>query len=391
VLRIERHPAGERRIAAVDAGIVRDFRDPCLELLRLLGEAAEIEHSLMVQYLFAAFSVRPVYREKLAGHGFFGDSKTLIGVAIQEMSHLNSVNELLVELGATPCLIRQDFPYEPEIYPFPFELERLSPVSVAKYTWAEAPATALMDDGEDGGDTAPSLLEQLRTVLGEELRTNHLGSIYATMIDRLKDVAADPPPRFPDLTTWTERLSDIKVEGEDDHFKFFRSVFLGEHSALEGVPGVWALDSTDPRYPSSPVPANPIAFPTGDSGDPRRITDESVRRLAWLGDLHYWIVLMLLDLYYRHDATTFFDARDHMTDALRVIGFALSDMGHGPAFDVLSMGYAPGLDRAGSIEVVRRLAKEAAARADELAADGLLPSDYSTVLNPSTITLLEGL
>lgn len=388
MLRIERHPAGERRMAAADTGIVRDFRDPYLELLRLLREAAEIEHSLMVQYLFAAFSVRPVYRRTLAGTGFFGDSRTLTGVAIQEMRHLNSVNQLLVELGATPCLIRQDFPYEPEIYPFPFELERLSPVSVAKYTWAEAPATALIDDG---GDAGPSLLDQLRAVLGEELRPNHLGSIYGTMIERLAEVAADPPPRFPDVATWTERLSDIKGEGERDHFEFFRSVFLGEHSAFASVPNVWALDSTDPQYPSSPVPGNPIAFPTGDAGDPRRIADESVRRLAWLGDLHYWIVLMLLDLSYRHGAATSFDAVAHMTGGLRVIGFALSDLGHGPAFDVLSMGYAPGLDRAGSIEVVRRLAKEAATHADELAADDLLPPDYATDLNPSTITMLEGL
>jgi Ferritin-like len=388
VLRIERQPAGDHRMTAADTDIVRDFRDPYLELLRLLREAAEIEHSLMVQYLFAAFSVQPVYRRKLAGSGFLGDSRTLTGVAIQEMRHLNSVNQLLVELGATPCLIRQDFPYEPEIYPFPFQLERLSPVSVAKYTWAEAPITALVDDGGDG---APSLLDRLRAVLGEELRPNHLGSIYGTIIKRLEDVAGDPPPRFPDLATWTQRLSDIKDEGEGDHFEFFRSVFLGTHSAFPAGLDVWALDSADARYPSLPVPANPTAFPTGDAGDPRRIADDSVRRLAWLGDLHYWIVLMLLDLSYRHSAATFSLAIQHMTDGLRVIGFALSDMGHGPAFDVLSMGYAPGLDRAGSIEVVRRLAKEATSHADGLAADGLLPADYATDLNLSTITMLEGL
>lgn len=388
MLRIERHAAGGRRTTPAVTSIVRDFRDPYLELLRLLREAAEIEHALMVQYLFAAFSVRPMYRTKLAGRGFAGDARTLTGVAIQEMRHLNSVNELLVELGATPCLIRQDFPYEPQIYPFPFELERLSLVSVAKYTWAESSATALVDGA---GETAPSLLDRLRAVLGGKLRPNHLGSIYGTMITRLADVAADPPPRFPDVAKWTQRLSDIKGEGEHDHFEFFRSVFLGTHSAFPAGLDVWALDPTDPRYPSSPVLSNPVAFPTGDADDPRRIADDSVRRLAWLGDLHYWIVLMLLDLSYRYRAATFPFAQDHMTDALRVIGFALSDMGQAPAFDVLSMGYAPGLDRAGSIEVVRRLAKEAATHADELAAGGLLPMDYDTNLNPSTITMLDGL
>ena len=36
--------------------IVRDFNNSRLELVRLLKEAAEIEHSLMIQYLYAAFS-----------------------------------------------------------------------------------------------------------------------------------------------------------------------------------------------------------------------------------------------------------------------------------------------------------------------------------------------
>ena len=38
--------------------IIRDFSDPYLELLRLLREAAEIEHGLMLQYLYCAFSVK---------------------------------------------------------------------------------------------------------------------------------------------------------------------------------------------------------------------------------------------------------------------------------------------------------------------------------------------
>ena len=35
------------------APVHRDFSNPYLELVRLLREAAEIEHDLMVQYLYA--------------------------------------------------------------------------------------------------------------------------------------------------------------------------------------------------------------------------------------------------------------------------------------------------------------------------------------------------
>jgi hypothetical protein len=57
-----------------------------------------------------------------------------MGVIIEEMQHLRGVNRLLVELGAAPVLTRQDFPYESDLYPFPFELAPLSSVSLAKYT-----------------------------------------------------------------------------------------------------------------------------------------------------------------------------------------------------------------------------------------------------------------
>ena len=47
--------------AAASAEIIRDFDDPYLELVRLLREAAEIEHALMVQYLYGAYSLKPAY------------------------------------------------------------------------------------------------------------------------------------------------------------------------------------------------------------------------------------------------------------------------------------------------------------------------------------------
>jgi hypothetical protein len=378
--------AGDGAAPAV-VEIVPEFRDPYLELLRLLREAAEIEHALMVQYLYAAFSVRGAYRNKLAGTGFAGSASTITGVAIQEMQHLNAVNQLLAAVGGTPCLIRQDFPYEVAIYPFPFELERLTPASAAKYTWAESPADTLV---EGPAGRAPSLLDRLRLALGADLRPNHVGSIYKTMIDLLTKVAADPPPRFPDLAFWVGQLKDIKKEGEDDHFHFFQTVFLGTHPAFPAGLDVWALDPADPRYPSNPVAANPMAFPSGGD-DPRAIADESVRRLAWLGDLHYWIILMLLDLSYRYNAQTFSLAVQHMTDGLRVVGFALSELGHGPAFDPLSMGYAPGIDKAGSIELVRRLVQESMAVADDLDADHLLPGNYHKDIGTSTIAGLADL
>ena len=168
------------------ATLVRNFADPYLEMLRLLREAAEVEHALMVQYLYAAFSVKPPY-QALAG---FGDPNAhdLIGVAVQEMQHLGAVNRLLAELGAAPQLERQDFPYEPDIYPFAFDLEPLSRTSLAKYVYAEAPEDALrMDRAKSEDDVA--FLHGLSAALGGEVRLNHVGSLYGTIIELLKRTA----------------------------------------------------------------------------------------------------------------------------------------------------------------------------------------------------------
>jgi hypothetical protein len=76
--------AGDGAAPAV-VEIVPEFRDPHLELLRLLREAAEIEHALMVHYLYAAFSVRDVYRAKLAGTGFAGSARTRLAATTTGM------------------------------------------------------------------------------------------------------------------------------------------------------------------------------------------------------------------------------------------------------------------------------------------------------------------
>ena len=130
------------REAGPKAGtIVRDFSNPRIEMIRLLREAAEVEHALMIQYLYAALSVKPAYHD-LVGYGE-PNTTDFLGVAIQEMQHLAAVNKLLVELGSPPHLERQDFPYEPDIYPFEFNLMPLSKRCSAMFMFTEAPAEAL--------------------------------------------------------------------------------------------------------------------------------------------------------------------------------------------------------------------------------------------------------
>ncbi len=80
-----------------------------------------------------------------------------------------------------------------------------------------------------------------------------------------------------------------------------------------------------------------------------------------------------------------------MIEPLFALGLDLAATGHGMPFDSLSMGYAGGVDRAGSVEVVRRLSLEAGCVAATLEAAGDLAADYPTEIHTATAQTLAGI
>jgi hypothetical protein len=363
----------------VKVEVIRDFADPYLELVRLLREATEIEHALLVQYLYAAFSIKPEY-PLLSGFGF-PNASDLLGIAVQEMQHLHHVNRMLVALGATPNLIRQDFPYEPDIYPFEFNLMPLSLLSVAKFTYAEAAASALEPNPADPVQEA--FLERLFGALRSSARPNHLGSLYHTIIEVTRELNIQRPAGLPDLSLWVLILEQIKQQGEGEHFRTFHDVLMGTHAGFNGRPDVWLLPPNDPAYPSFNLPINPSAF----EGHPNAIPQTQHRLLAWLSDLHYWIVLGLLDLHYRsNDPLPMALAKSHMTGQLKSLGQHLASLGWGAPFDNLSMGYAFGISRETTVRLLRQLLFEADALEKRLQA--ALPDDFPVTQTEESLALL---
>jgi hypothetical protein len=90
------------------------------------------------------------------------------------------------------------------------------------------------------------------------------------------------------------------------------------------------LPCSDPAYPSIDLPLNPSAF----DGHPNQITDDGRRRrIAWLSNLHYWLVLRLLDLGYRADAADATgQAVSHMSLVLNPLGLSGSRTRPRPLF-----------------------------------------------------------
>src|SRR6478609_9951424 len=97
------------------------------EAVFLLHTGAEIEHALLVQYLYAAYSLKPA-KEVDEEHAPLVRAwrKTLLGIAREEMGHLITVQNLLRLLGGPIILDREDYPFRSHLYPFHFRLEPLS-------------------------------------------------------------------------------------------------------------------------------------------------------------------------------------------------------------------------------------------------------------------------
>jgi predicted NAD/FAD-dependent oxidoreductase/Rieske Fe-S protein len=315
--------------------IEREFTDPRLEVVRLLHEAAQIEHSLMLQYLYAAYSVKPRYADVV---GKPRNGAGLVRVAVQEMHHLASVNSILAGLGAAPSLTHQDFPYEPEIYPFEMKLERLSKKSLARYVFAEAPRGALDPDGGRNRELAREVLALLAEERGRDAPApNHIGSLYRTVIARLEELKQKE--RHAGVDAWIAQLGEIQREGEHDHFEFFASLFRANYRSLGRVPDVWR-DPDSAEYPSNPVPENPTAL----IGRPGAIA-EPLAGVARIGNRAYWSALIVLEYAYGAES-----ARDRalaaqaialMEGAIDPIAKLLAANGQGMPFDPLSLGYAP--------------------------------------------------
>jgi hypothetical protein len=82
-------------------------------LIYMLGKAAELEHLVMCQYLYAAFSLKTTDKEGLSADQLSMVKRwrhELLEIGEQEMLHLALVQNLLTAVGAAPRFARPNFP-----------------------------------------------------------------------------------------------------------------------------------------------------------------------------------------------------------------------------------------------------------------------------------------
>jgi hypothetical protein len=159
-------------------------RDYAIFLLRI---AAEVEHSLMAQYLFAAYSLGGPQVPADLADDVRAWQETVLGVAKEEMGHLITIENLLTVLGAARQFDREDYPNENPLYPFGFRLEPLSLDSLAAYVCAESPAG--WDDAE-----SVEIKARARAEVGDVV--NRVGAIFEELIRLFEDPSAIPDREF---------------------------------------------------------------------------------------------------------------------------------------------------------------------------------------------------
>ena len=90
------------------------------ELIFLLCEASELEHLLMCEYLYAAFTMKEGAEEGLTpeqAEAVRRWERVITGVAVQEMLHLAQASNLLTAIGGMPHFRRPNLPQRAKYYP----------------------------------------------------------------------------------------------------------------------------------------------------------------------------------------------------------------------------------------------------------------------------------
>jgi hypothetical protein len=297
-------------------------------LIYTLGKAAELEHLIMLQYLFAAFSLKQKVSEGLTAEQLAAVGRwrsTLLGIGEQEMLHLALVQNLLTAVGAGPRFARPNFPMPAYSYPAGVRIELLpfGESALRHFAFLERPEGMAVDDAEgfeaieqavalphDQGDEIVPHLQEFDTI----------GQLYRSIRDGLEHLQARLGP---------ERLfiGPPDAQATAEHFRWEELVAVTNLASAqgaidtiveqgEGARGEWrdahfgrllaVLDEyleirrVDPTFePARPVVAANVRPQTTGVIVPL-ITDPGTARSMDLLNVVYEVLLQLLSRYFAH-------------------------------------------------------------------------------------------
>jgi hypothetical protein len=339
-------------------------------LVYMLCQAAELEHGLMCEYLFAAFTLKSRTDEGVTAKQLVAINrwrKVILGVAAQEMFHLTLASNLLSAVGIAAHLVRPNMPHPAHHYP-PGVTVALLPFSEAAlrhFMFLERPEGMTLADTEIFEATKDAVAhldpDAIAPVLQPFATVGHLYRSIEQGFRRLVEkwgeqrVFVGParaqalPEHFQwkelvavtDLASAVRAIETIVEQGEGPrgdwkaaHFGRFKSVF-DEYMALK---------AEDPAFePARPVLAATV-WPSEAANVPR-FTDPATARVADLFNVGYEVLLQVLSRFFNNideteaERATLADvAVGLMFDVIGPLGRYLTELPAGPDYPGRSAG-----------------------------------------------------
>jgi hypothetical protein len=301
-------------------------------LVYTLGKAAELEHLVMLQYLFAAFSLKQSVGEGLTPEALTAVlrwRKTLLEISQQEMLHLALVQNLLTAVGAAPRLARPNFPMPAYAYPagVRIELVPFGEAALRHFAFLERPDGMDMDDAEgfeaieqavalphDESDEIVPHLQEFETI-GQLYRSIQAG--FEHLAERLGPErlfvgptdaqATEEHFRWPELVAVTDLSSaqqaiDTIVEQGEGARGDWRDAHFGRLLGILDEYLGWKRDDPD-LQPARPVVAANVRPQASGVAVPL-ITDPGTMRAMDLLNVGNEVLLQLLSRYFAHTDET---------------------------------------------------------------------------------------
>lgn len=301
-------------------------------LVYTLSKAAALEHLVMLQYLYAAFSMRDRDDEGLAPEQLAAVKrwrKTLLDIAGQEMLHLALVQNVLTAVGAAPVLGRPNFPLPPHAYPAGIQMALVpfGETALRHFVYLERPEGMAIDDAEAFAalDKAAPLPRADEDEIGPRLQDfETIGDLYRAvesglgyLTERLgeRTLFLGPPAaqateehfRWPELVPVTDLASarmaieTIVEQGEGARGEWKQAHFGRLVAVLDEF---LELRAADPSFePARPVLAACVR--EREDGLPvPLVTEQFTNRCVDLLNAVYELLLQLLARYFAHTDET---------------------------------------------------------------------------------------
>jgi hypothetical protein len=330
----------------------------------LLAEAAQVEHLIMCQYLYASFSLRAGPEDGLTAEQAAAVARwreVLTGIAVEEMLHLALVFNVMTAIGAAPPLSRPNFPRRSDDLPggVQFRLLPFGTDSLTHFLYLERPEGMERLDAEGFVPVIPPR-EPIEPgeVISRAQDFGTVGHLYrgieqglAALSGRFGERGLFVGPRrtqaTPELFRWpqlvavhdlvsaTAAINEIIEQGEGARGDW-RPAHYGRFL------GIWEeytkLTEADPAFePAFPVIPAFTRQPYDITEPQPLLTDPLTRSIAEMFNLGYEMLLQALNRFFTHTDETEAQlqtlvgaAFGLMAGVLRPLGRALPRLPAGP-------------------------------------------------------------